>query len=713
MLLEFLVGLVTALALVILGLFTFLKNRKSATNILFAFLTFVLAEWTYVNYFSLHSDSEVVTLYWIRVVMFITSFMGPVLFLLLHTFPRDKLTLAKKYLILISITTVASALLAMSPYMFVSVSIANGVQPTPGPAILVFAINFFGSVIAGFITVIRKYRKAKGLEKLQLKYLFLGLVITFTLFTITNFIFVVLLRLSSFVIFGPLFNLILVSFVTYAIVKHRLMDIRLVVARTVSYVLLLTVLASVYVFSLYAVSNIFYGGVLGTTQLYFNSLLALIIAFTLQPLRHFLEHTTDKIFFKDRYNTEALLTSLTRIMSSSLILKSLISNSLEKLLNRAKISKGVFVLWEYNTIKEIYSNSDDKFQDFTKENIELLINSSTQPVIFDELQEGRRKEALRKIGFYFGQRLQVKDQVIGLLLLGEKLSGDIYSDQDIELLTILSPQLTVAIENALAYQKIQKFSETLKLEVDHATEELRHTNEKLRQVSALKDEFVSLTSHELRTPLTAIAGSISTVLEGYAGKIDKKTKEFLDGAYNENLRLIRLVNNLLNISRIESGRLKFNFSDFELGPIMDEISENLQSELIGKKITYSYQYEPKILITADQDKVREILINIVGNALKYTDQGKVFLTAATQDGHVLISVEDTGHGIHPEDQLKLFKKFERVDGLGTGKAKGGTGLGLYICKTLLGGMGGEIWLKSEYGKGTTFYFILPLKLAKS
>ncbi|HUV46510.1 MAG TPA: ATP-binding protein [Candidatus Bathyarchaeia archaeon] len=709
MLLEFLVNIVTSLILVILGLFIFFKNRKSATHLFFTALTFILASWTFTNYFSLHSDTEEITLFWIRVVMLITSFMGPALFLLLHSFPKDKLTVKKKYLIFLTFTTSLSAILAMSPFMFVSVSLEQGVKPTPGPAILVFAFNFFISVIAGFITIIRKYLKARGLEKLQIKYVFLGLIITFGFSNITNFIFVVLLKFTSFVVFGPLFNLILVVFITYAIVKHRLMDIRLIVARTVSYFLLLITLAGFYVFSIFSLSSFFYNIAASSGQIFINVVLVLIIAFGFQPLRRFLEKITDKIFFKDRYETEDLLSKLTNLLSSTLILEKLTKGVLEELLEEIKIKRGAIVLWEKGRVNEFFYQNGTEEKKFPQDEIRVLLKTPVQPVIFDELPEGRRKRILRENNFNFSHVLKVKEGIIGLLLLGEKLSGDIYSNQDVELLEIFSPQLAVAIENALAYQEIQKFSETLKLEVKKATSALEKTNKRLRQVSALKDEFVSLTSHELRTPLTAIGGSLSTVLEGYAGKVSEKTREFLEGAFSENTRLLRLVNNLLNISRIEAGRLKFNIAPLNLNEVVIAALETIKTQAEEKKLKLIFEPRENLIVQADEGKLREIIINLCGNAIKFTEVGQVAVTAWRHGEVAIVAVEDTGPGILPQDQQKLFRKFEQVDGIKASKKKGGTGLGLYICKNLIEAMGGEIWLKSEDNKGSTFYFTLPLK----
>ncbi len=281
----------------------------------------------------------------------------------------------------------------------------------------------------------------------------------------------------------------------------------------------------------------------------------------------------------------------------------------------------------------------------------------------------------------------VRGETIGAMIFSLSKGVNKVGRYEKEILAGFTNAVGIAVENVHLYRRLRK------------------ANKRLKEVSALKDEFVSLTSHELRTPLTAVSSSLATVLEGYAGQVSDKAKEFLEGAYNESNRLIRLVNNLLNISRIEAGRLKFNPTTFNLAEIMESSLAGLAGQAKEKKLAFSF-YAPPVEIKADEDKVREILINVAGNAIKFTDEGSVQVTASKQKDLVLVSVEDTGRGIKPEEQVKLFRKFERVEGLKTSQRKGGTGLGLYICKNLIEGMGGEIWLKSEHDKGTSFFFTL-------
>lgn len=271
------------------------------------------------------------------------------------------------------------------------------------------------------------------------------------------------------------------------------------------------------------------------------------------------------------------------------------------------------------------------------------------------------------------------------------------SDRERDLIKSFTDIVGLAVQNAKLYTTLQE-----------TTDKLKKANETLQELNKLKDEFVSLASHELRTPMTAIKGSLSTVLEGYAGEVPKEAKEFLTASYNENDRLIRLVNNLLNISRIESGRFSFAFEKVNIDELIAEVVSNLEIAAKEKHLFLRYERNNSIpQVMADSDKLKEVLINLIGNATKYTHEGGVLVKTEFSEGKVIVSITDTGHGISKEDQEILFQKFSRVQ-KEYSKQAGGTGLGLYICKKIIEGHKGEIWLQSEVGQGSIFFFSVPV-----
>ena len=233
--------------------------------------------------------------------------------------------------------------------------------------------------------------------------------------------------------------------------------------------------------------------------------------------------------------------------------------------------------------------------------------------------------------------------------------------------------------------------------------------EKEREVERMKDEFVSITSHELRTPMTAISGFTSMILNGVYGPVNKNLKEPLGYITEGADRLIKLIIDMLDTSRIEAGRLKFELTPLDPGKLVNEATKGLGPVAQEKGISISFKEVKVPPVQADAGKVKQILDNLIGNSLKFTDKGGSITVSLAQDGNfVKIYVTDTGIGITEEDQKKLFEKFVQIASQENGRPKG-TGLGLYISRELARKMGGELWIESsQVGKGSTFAFSLPL-----
>lgn len=284
------------------------------------------------------------------------------------------------------------------------------------------------------------------------------------------------------------------------------------------------------------------------------------------------------------------------------------------------------------------------------------------------------------------------EQILGTLMLGmDKHVGDL-SQAEKETLREIIEVVAIAIERAQIYA------------------DLKNANEQLLQLDHLKDEFVSLASHELRTPLTAIKSYLWMALSGRGGEISEKQKFYLDRAYGSTTRLIKLVNDMLNVSRIESGRITIEPKEVDLiqltNDVMaevklraDELGVNLK--LVDSAITH---------VLGDSDKIKEVLINLIGNSVKFTPKGGLITIFFEQkDGFVITHVNDNGVGLTQENIAKLFQKFALIkDSYATTKADTpGTGLGLYICKSIIELHGGKIWAESEgVGHGTTMSFSL-------
>lgn len=692
----------------ILGLSIYLNNPRNATNKLFSVLIFILTVYLAINtQLSLFEDISMKLLL-SRVIISLGALINLLVFLFLTTFPKEHITVQKRFLLALYGITVGLFVAGFTPLIFTGIEVQNNVVvPTPGILMPVFLLHTLGLIVAGIVAIGLRYRKSRGLERSRIRYVLLSFVILFTLIIVLNFIVTVFFKIGNFVPLLPLYILVFNAIVSYAIIKHRLMDIRVLVARAVVYALLLLFVAVIYAATVYALGQLFFTLKLTNTEIAILIMLSVIIAITFHPVQRLLEKHTSGVLFKNRYDTEKLLSRLSKIMASTFRLQDLTHDILQQIRHEIKITKIAFILLEKDTIADVKSEGFTTPPTLDEDEIKRLV-TTRETIIFDELDEGELKQILRKLGFSVVVHLRTEGSQVGILVLGAKESGDIYSDQDLDFLEIIAPEMAVAIQNAKSTEEIRRFNSTLRDEIIRATSDLRSANDKLQELDKLKDEFVSLASHELRTPMTAIKGSISTIIEGYAGDISQEAREFLMSAYNENDRLIRLVNNLLNISRIEAGRFIFNLQKVSIDIVIEEVVKNLQMAAREKNFYLKFERLSELAaVNADEDKVKEVLINLIGNAIKFTHEGGITVSAKREGNYIITSVSDTGHGISKEDQEILFQKFSRVQ-KEYSKQAGGTGLGLYISKQIIEGHKGKIWLESEVGKGSTFYFSLPV-----
>ena len=245
------------------------------------------------------------------------------------------------------------------------------------------------------------------------------------------------------------------------------------------------------------------------------------------------------------------------------------------------------------------------------------------------------------------------------------------------------------------------------------TIKLRKAYKELERLDKAKSEFISIASHQLRTPLTAIKGYISMILEGTYGQMSEKVKKPMENVYKSNERLIKLINDLLSVSRIESGRMEMNFQMVLPSEIITSCVEELKIQAKNKKIGLKWEEPPKQealpRISIDRDKMRQVILNIIDNAIKYTEGGEVRIKCQIADGKYRIVISDTGAGMTKEEASYLFESFSRGKA-GTELCAEGAGLGLYIAKKFVEMHGGKIWAASPgKGRGSTFYIELPIK----
>jgi signal transduction histidine kinase len=326
------------------------------------------------------------------------------------------------------------------------------------------------------------------------------------------------------------------------------------------------------------------------------------------------------------------------------------------------------------------------------------------PVIRETVQSGRpqRLNGLERGGALLdGAESQIvipilrESDVMGVVLL-ESTRREGYPEEMLTFLTRLSDHAAMAIANAQLYQEVQA--------ADQA-----------------KNDFISLVIHELKTPMTSIRGYTDLLQKGQLGPLNAAQTDFLNIIFSNVIRMDSLVSDLVDVSKIEEGRLRLEFSTVSLADAMGEVVRSMKEQIEGKNQALLVQVPEDLpVVWADQNRLVQVLTNLVSNAHKYTpDRGQICVQAehtanqwdaegATEVVHLV--VQDTGFGIKPEDQGKIFQRFFRSEDDQV-RAASGTGLGLNISKNLVEMQGGRIWFESEFGRGTAFHFTVPVAIA--
>ncbi len=291
-----------------------------------------------------------------------------------------------------------------------------------------------------------------------------------------------------------------------------------------------------------------------------------------------------------------------------------------------------------------------------------------------------------------------RGEVVGSSAILRDITERVRSEQAIQ-------QLNLELEAKVAERTSQLAAKSEELRRRNA--ELEEANRELQQLDALKSEFVSMVSHELRAPLTNINGSLELLLEGDSACVHPEHREMLQIVSEQSQRLTRLVQGILNVSRIEAGQLVLQPQVFNIISLVEKVIDVWESRGVSNRFE-----RPRTMnlpsVWADRDRTEEILFNLIDNAIKYSpERATIHVDADANESHVVVSVSDQGIGIPQEELAKIFDKFHRVDRRDASENYG-HGLGLYICRRLVEAQGGQIWVNSVLGEGSTFYFSLPL-----
>lgn len=510
---------------------------------------------------------------------------------------------------------------------------------------------------------------------------------------------------------GPLFSIIFTMAVTYSIVRYSFFDLRQSFMRSLSYILTFIVAIVLYSFLMWFVTTALTGSLEDPqTRPFANGIMLVIVSMIFEPTRRFFNAISDKMILRKEYGTQDVLDKIGDIVSEFVELEPL-STKLLTVLRGAFKSKFVQIvlLDKAGTLQYVHQlgalpydiRADLSCFDGVIHGHRVVVATDRQ----DSPDEDWKK--IREFGVALVVRLRTTSGISGGLFIGEKRTKSPYNQRDIDLLSVAANEISLAVENSLRYEEIKSFNETLEQKITEATTELRTTNKKLRAMDQAKDEFISLTSHQLRTPLTTIKGYLSMLMDGDAGEVTPAQRKLIEEAFNSSQRMVHLISDFLNISRIQTGKFMLEMTEANLADVLSEEIELLQVSAKSKNITLEYKRPNNFpTMQVDEGKIRQVMMNFIDNSLYYSPSGtKVRVTLVHTSQFVEFRVIDQGIGVPKAEQHKLFAKFSRASNAKRQRPDG-TGIGLFMAKKVIVALGGSIIFKSEEGKGSTFGFRL-------
>lgn len=715
MLTDLLILIISGLASTLLGLLIVLRNPTQANNRRFAYLSLAFVIWSTSNYLSDHIDSHY------RLLARLTFFGGVLamytVISFIANFPTSDAFKKNIYLHLHTALTVVLIPIIFTPEFIKSLTInASGSVIHTSYLYNLFFFYVVYSLVLLFVIIRRQNSRANTIsQKQQVKIISLGIGAYSVLAIGSNVVLPIIINDWSSSRFGPAFALLLVTTVAYAIIKHKLFDIRLIVARSVAYTLTIVTVGSLYGFIAFGVIvRVFFKTQhFGTSQQVVFSLLTIILVFTFPKIQKFFDRVTNRLFYRDAYDTQIFLNQFNKVLVSTYELNKLLKEGSKVIEENLKSTFCLFEVREtgMTAYRMLGAGSNSPISKEDNAHVNNIMSRTKQKVITaNSLTEGNDplKNLMLKNNIEVIAKLVIgsSDKDTGYIILGPKKSGNLYGSQDLNIIEIIANELVVAVQNSLRFEEIQNFNVTLQAKVDEATRKLRRANEKLKALDESKDDFISMASHQLRTPLTSIKGYISMVLEGDAGKVSPMQHEMLGQAFFSSQRMVYLISDLLNVSRLKTGKFIIERNKVNLATMVAQELDQLKETAAARQLSLTHEAPenfPDLML--DETKTRQVIMNFVDNAIYYTPAGghinvKLIDTPTT----IELRVIDDGIGVSASDQHHLFTKFYRAGNARKARPDG-TGLGLFMAKKVIIAEEGSLIFESKENQGSTFGFI--------
>jgi signal transduction histidine kinase len=714
-----------------IGSLALLRNNQSRVNREFFAICILAAAWgvmfelTQILYFGEVNISNQVLLERANGISYVMGLL--LMFSVLvfsYSFPLEKNRKPFKFMVPVVFLT---ALLSLTPLVAGDVSVGSngGFVISDGRLSFVYiAVMLLGTgvLVRNIVTNNKNLDSVQITQQRLLAFgfgasLFIGLILAVV-------VGVILFPDSGFDRLAPLALVFFLLPVGSAVARYKLFDFRSTLARGLAYAL--TIASLVLLYS--ATGAILLSLLIQEGQqldaernetLIILVIISVMSAVFFGPLKKVFDKYTSRLFYRDAYQTQDFLNEFNQVIVSTIDLTQLLLRASTTIQKYIKSESIIFAVngSEGGDIRLISVSSHDVSKARITEIKRSLRNGIDKVIISDLLPDSnsKLKRILQdaNIGLIARITTNIATEGNGYIIMGYKKSGNMYNTQDIESMEIVANELAIAMQNALQFEEIQKFNVTLQKKIEEATSKLQKSNEKLKSLDVAKDEFIGMASHQLRTPLTSVKGYVSMVLDGDAGKIEPKQRELLESAFTSSQRMVYLIADLLNVSRLKTGKFVIESKEVDLPEIVAGEVDQLKETAKNRKLKLVYERPKNFpMLMLDETKIRQVIMNFIDNAIYYTPAGgKIEVTLEHNKHSVTYKVVDNGIGVPKEEQIKLFTKFFRAGNARKARPDG-TGLGLFMAKKVVVAQGGAILFESNPGKGSTFGFTFPLSAVK-
>ncbi len=718
-------ALINAITSLTLGSLIFFKNRKNTTNYTFILLSGAVFFWSIFYFLWQISTDHDTALFYTRLLS-IGSIFIPVFYLhWVLSFLEIKKFISKAILWFGYAVTLIFLAFSFSPIFIKGVEEIMGFAFWPKAGWLYTAyllISYGGLVGYGLIELIKSYSHSNNLRQYQIKYIITGTIIGF-LGGATNFFLWYDIKILP---FGNVVTSLYVFILFYAMIRYRLMDIRIIIQKIFIYFVVAVFTYIAFYASIGFYNNTF-GGVFNGASYAFGVILAPLFAWFFYTVDRGVRIFANKYLFVSLYNYQETINKLVDELNNYIDLDKIIGLIVNTIKDTMQLDRAGVLLVntktspiKYQVAKVIGFNEFNGISLVQDNFLTKYLTKNQKPLVGDELimlsskMDERSKKSFLKLYNHMEKieaalclPLMANKKLIGIIVLGSKISGDAYTDEDLRLLDILSKQAGIAIENARQYKQIQEFGETLKNKVDEQTKDIETKNEYLQELLNMKSDFLRVVNHQLNTPLSIMRGYFSMMKDG-----DYTPEKALPVIENGLDRIIDTVSAFWDAYKLEGEKMKMEPQKTDIASLIENMVKEKRKLKNAEERKLKLEIEkPNFVIPevwCDFQKITHVISNLLDNAVNYTHKGKITISYELDDSFLKINIKDTGAGISEEYRNKIFQKFSR----GANALKmnpNGSGIGLYIAKKIVEGNGGELsFYSAGEDKGTTFSFTVPI-----